>query len=77
MLAHEIGHALGLVHEHQRPDRDEFITINNENVLNLAEALFSKFEAKFVGTELPYDYGSDMHYRATVSIINHDRDHYQ
>jgi len=31
-IMHEIGHALGLLHEHQRPDRNTFITINNANI---------------------------------------------
>lgn len=31
-LTHEIGHTLGLFHEHQRADRDEFITVHTQNI---------------------------------------------
>ena len=24
---HELGHALGLIHEHKRPDRDQYVTV--------------------------------------------------
>lgn len=31
-VVHEIGHATGYFHEHQRPDRDQFVTVNTENI---------------------------------------------
>ena len=37
-LSHQIGHALGLKHEHQRPDRDRFIDVHTENVIPEAGA---------------------------------------
>lgn len=31
-VMHEIGHALGLIHEHNRQDRDCYITVNTNNI---------------------------------------------
>ena len=68
VIAHELGHLFGLVHMHQRYDRNEYIRLNIENIAPSKMAFFRKFEAKYVtDLDIPYDYGSVMHYKALVS----------
>lgn len=61
IIVHEGGHCLGLYHEHQRPDRAPFVTINQANVQG--NAFINNFpvqtEADVYG---PYDFDSVMHY---------------
>ncbi|MEP7161862.1 MAG: M12 family metallopeptidase [Dermatophilaceae bacterium] len=59
-VTHECGHALGLFHEQQRPDRGAFVTYYAANVQAGEEHNFDvPPEARGLG---PYDYGSIMHY---------------
>jgi len=58
-VIHEIGHAFGYQHEHQRPDRDQFVTVNTDNIEEGKESNFSIRPGIVLG---PYDYGSIMHY---------------
>ncbi|ANZ21638.1 Astacin (Peptidase family M12A) [Streptomyces noursei ATCC 11455] len=59
---HEIGHAAGLLHEQQRPDRDEYIKIEWENVDDEYKSQF-EIENNDMGTfGTPYDFGSIMQY---------------
>ena len=66
-ICHEIGHALGLIHEHQRSDRDSYVTILTTNFApsdlpNFAVLTDSQNHG-------PYDFLSVMHYaRNALSI---------
>lgn len=66
-VIHEIGHALGLWHEHSREDRDSFITVNTANIQAGQAHNFDRHVAD--GDDLAaYDYNSIMHYgRAAFS----------
>jgi hypothetical protein len=44
-IVHEIGHVVGLVHEHQRPDRDSLVTPQLENVVPIRVDQFQKRNA--------------------------------
>ncbi|KAI6205945.1 Zinc metalloproteinase [Aphelenchoides besseyi] len=59
-VLHEIGHALGLDHEHQRLDRDDYIRISTKNNVAPMYALNKVNLTNKIA--LPYDFGSIMHY---------------
>jgi hypothetical protein len=67
-VTHELGHALGLQHEHQRADRDQYVSINFDNVAENARSAFN------ILTGIPlvgeYDFGSIMHYPRNVFAID-------
>jgi hypothetical protein len=61
VLQHEIGHALGLLHEHQRPDRDNYVLIIEANIIPDYKDQFYKYSDRLsVATD--YDFNSIMHY---------------
>ncbi len=69
-IIHELGHTLGLKHEQQRPDRDDFVTIHEENIQPGRESNFAKLSASSVLTTSDYDFQSIMHYDTTAFSID-------
>ncbi len=69
MIAHEIGHLLGLWHEQSRIDRDLYVEVVWENIREDHHHNFNRHqdEGKNQG---PYDYDSIMHYSATAFSKN-------
>ena len=65
---HELGHAFGFIHEHQRPDRDAYIVVDLSNVPADAQYAFAKLS--LLDHLLPYDFGSVMHYRNNAFAID-------
>uniref|UniRef100_A0A0N5CHK0 Metalloendopeptidase n=1 Tax=Strongyloides papillosus TaxID=174720 RepID=A0A0N5CHK0_STREA len=65
-VLHEVGHALGLVHEHSRSDRDEFVQIHNFWIRSGAENEFAiQNPREHSNLSVTYDYSSIMHYGTT------------
>ena len=65
-VTHEIGHAIGLWHEHQRVDRWKYVSID---VGNLDRSLDDWFKAEHPGSDF-YDFASVMHYGPLTATAN-------
>ncbi|KAF0313677.1 Protein SpAN [Amphibalanus amphitrite] len=73
-ITHEFGHLIGFQHVHGRPDRDQFITVNNEfyrlvpskennaKLINKWGQLGRCSKDQMNNWPIPYDYRSIMHY---------------
>lgn len=65
-IIHELGHTVGLWHEHCRNDRDDWVTVDLSNIPAAKRGNFAK--NNIAGVEAAtedigaYDYGSIMHY---------------
>jgi len=68
VLQHQIGHSLGLIHEHGRRDRDSFVDIMGGNIRSGQEGQFEVTDSAF---STDYDLLSIMHYR-NCTFSKHD-----
>ena len=75
---HELVHALGFVHEHTRPDRDGFVSVNFDNIKTGKEQNFKKSAQGYSDFVLkdsvnamntPYDMLSLLHYGPQVHAV--------
>ncbi|XP_073968465.1 tolloid-like protein 1 [Rhodnius prolixus] len=63
IVMHEILHALGIMHEHNRPDRDNYVTICWDNIEHHEKHNFLKaIPEDYEVFDVPYNYYSVMHY---------------
>lgn len=71
IVMHELLHALGYIHMHNRPDRDKYVNIVWKNIQPTFYKEFSKVNPSifsYLGT--PYDYQSIMHYNSVAFSTN-------
>ncbi|XP_037776733.1 blastula protease 10-like [Penaeus monodon] len=67
-LVHIVGHALGLLHEQSRSDRDAHVLILPQNIRSAELHNFNLMTTNNYG--VPYDYSSIMHYDAQAFSLN-------
>lgn len=70
LIVHETLHALGLLHEHQRQDRDEFVQVDFAACDPIHLPAFAIINGVMDG---PYDYASVMHYNQSGLSVNFNR----
>lgn len=62
-IIHEMLHTIGFFHMQSTHDRDNFVTINRENIIAGKEGNFHKYTLASINDfGVAYDYGSVMHY---------------
>jgi len=72
-ILRQLLRVLGMPNEQLRPDRDDYIHINMENVNNWDAPLFTMINATDLPlpwSEMPYDYGSIMHAESNFKAVN-------
>lgn len=68
-LVHEIGHVLGFMHEHQRPDRDKYLKVYPENAGQFSFA-YERLSFGELDKSTSYDFMSIMHYWNKAYSVN-------
>ncbi|EPB65172.1 astacin, partial [Ancylostoma ceylanicum] len=67
---HELGHALGFYHTMARHDRDDYVTINVQNIrVDLYDQFTKQTTATNENYNITYDYGSIMNYDGRAFVL--------
>ncbi|GFT49585.1 zinc metalloproteinase nas-8 [Nephila pilipes] len=61
-ILHEMSHSIGFIHEHNRPDRDQYLRILTENIPADWLSQYDKASSEDIKLLGKYDYYSVMHY---------------
>jgi hypothetical protein len=64
-IYHELMHCIGFSHEHSRPDRDNYVIINNDNIIDSMKYNFdidSGFAWKDISKDTEFDFNSVLIY---------------
>ncbi len=72
-VLHEVGHAFGFMHEHQRLDRDSYVTIDTSNIQSGYTGAFTVLSPASSQVYGPYDFRSVMHYFPNAFAIDASR----
>ena len=68
-IQHELMHAFGVSHEHNRPDRDDFIKMNWSGIKSLSKMSYRKISTGKVSHATDfYDFQSIMHYDSRSGV---------
>ncbi|KAK6960979.1 zinc metalloproteinase nas-13-like isoform X1 [Biomphalaria glabrata] len=71
VILHVLGHTIGFHHEHNRPDRDYYVTIIERNIPANLLYNFKKYPLDEINTYgVPYDYSSIMQYGGRAFSLN-------
>ncbi|VDM95703.1 unnamed protein product, partial [Onchocerca ochengi] len=71
LIIHETLHALGVNHQQLRSDRDDYLTVNWENINPKLYDYFAVSDSKkFTSYGVSYDYYSIMHYGPYIGAID-------
>ncbi len=62
-------HALGIFHEQSRADRDDYVTLNQENVVK-REQMWTEISQIFNDLFCPFFYAAFLHNFAKQSLLN-------
>lgn len=68
-ILHELGHTIGLMHEHQRPDRDAYVRIKWSNIISSYKYAFEK-QRRANSKKTSFDFQSIMLYQSWAFTKN-------